>query len=1078
MQDPLDTLSQLRIDSASRICRAPFLLIATLLSLLLCLLPGAAFAKDKSVPLDSTEDIHALSNSEAKSAYPVDFVGVVTYSDPEWGLLFVRDATGSIYVNVHGSAITYPLGTKVRVVGVTGPGDVDPIVERAHIRVLGAGQPPAAEFRSIDTLDTGAVDSGWVMTEGLAHPCDTHWNRICFRLFDGKKLVWVILPQRDGPEALPYLGAWVRVHGVSGVHLDAANRRTAAQIFVNSLRDIDILRPSPANDYAAPVREIREVLAAHSEKQPAPRTHIRGVVTWEGTDQFAVEDKTGTVFVALIRPAAVHRGNLVDVLGFPGTGPYGITLIDAYAQALTAKADPALGKAQAANADQIPSRGWNGMKVVVHGRLTRQESTAAQYTYELQDGDQHFTAILQRRDNARETVVLSNNAMLQLTGVVVLPKQSAGFAKTFLLLVDSPTDIVVMGENGWMTLRRALLILLIMAFCIAIPMLWIRTLRKTVRKQTGIIRDQLENELNMAGKYRRLFERNLAAVFTWRTDGTILDCNPSFARLLGYQNAEQLIGRSYWDFLADPEQRQRLAALTPHAPLTSNEATLLHANNQPVHVLINITPVETPEGMLFETTAIDVTLLKQHQAELQQARDAAIYESLNDPLTGLPNRRFLSEMLSMRLEESRHARRILAVLYVDLDGFKFVNDSLGHSIGDALLVQLANRLRSAVSEDDVVARLGGDEFMVILSRVHSRSHALEIAENLRCEIGGPMCLEGHVLVAAASIGVSFFPEDGTLAETLIQQADCAMYEAKRQGKNRVLHFTPEMGNILQERLQLENLLRGAIARNEITVHYQPEFCLNTQRLIRFEALARWTHPDLGPVAPSRFIPIAEEGGMISTLGSFVMEQACAEAARWPEHFPAPVQVAVNVSSIQFNRRDFTEEVTGILRRTGLPPHLLQIELTESVMLSGLQNTAEGMRRLREMGISLAVDDFGMGYSNLSYLPELPFDTLKIDSSLLRNLGSSVGRDAVKCESMIRTLVGLARNFDMRVIVEGVERAEQLELIRRLGADAAQGFLLGQPIAKPVSQLREMVKNSRNAPAKDLRTNADSSTLAC
>jgi EAL domain-containing protein (putative c-di-GMP-specific phosphodiesterase class I) len=273
-----------------------------------------------------------------------------------------------------------------------------------------------------------------------------------------------------------------------------------------------------------------------------------------------------------------------------------------------------------------------------------------------------------------------------------------------------------------------------------------------------------------------------------------------------------------------------------------------------------------------------------------------------------------------------------------------------------------------------------------------------------------------------------------------------------------MYFTPEIGSLVHERLTLENELRGAIARNEISVHYQPEFEVAGLRLVRFEALARWTHPTLGQIPPDKFIPIAEESGLIVALGAYIMQLACAEAVKWQDILPSPVQVAVNVSSIQLHRKGFVEEVAFTLRQTGLKPELLQIELTESVMLGGALTSAEPMNRLRSMGISLAIDDFGTGYSCLSYLPSLPFDALKIDRSFVRDLGKRP-----ESESMVRTLISLANNIGMRVIVEGVETQEQLELIRIYGANEVQGYLLGHPTPNPIEMFLRPELESQHTP---------------
>jgi EAL domain-containing protein (putative c-di-GMP-specific phosphodiesterase class I) len=277
----------------------------------------------------------------------------------------------------------------------------------------------------------------------------------------------------------------------------------------------------------------------------------------------------------------------------------------------------------------------------------------------------------------------------------------------------------------------------------------------------------------------------------------------------------------------------------------------------------------------------------------------------------------------------------------------------------------------------------------------------------------------------------------------MRQADAAMYAAKRDGKNRVMHYTPEIGIQVHERMTLGNLLRGAVGRREIFVHYQPEFDLTDNRLLRFEALARWKHPTLGMIPPDKFIPIAEESGIIGALGATIMEMACTEAVRWQSMAAQPIQIGVNVSSIQFRHKGFVEELKSILARTGLRPDLLQIEVTESVMMGANEQAKETMNYLRAMGISMAIDDFGTGYSNLSYLPSLSFDALKIDRSFMLNLEFQP-----ETESMIQTLIALAQNLGMRVIIEGVETAEQLALIKSLGANEVQGYFMGRPTPNP------------------------------
>ena len=361
--------------------------------------------------------------------------------------------------------------------------------------------------------------------------------------------------------------------------------------------------------------------------------------------------------------------------------------------------------------------------------------------------------------------------------------------------------------------------------------------------------------------------------------------------------------------------------------------------------------------------------------------------ALNDDLTGLPNRRLLADRLSHALHIAKRAHHEVALLYVDLDGFKLVNDSLGHAVGDLLLRQVGERLRSRVRAADTLARLGGDEFALVLSGEAARREAGVVAAALLEVLTPPFLVEEHEITIGASIGVSAYPENGATPTQLLQQADSAMYAAKRPGKNRTVLFSDELGAAIRERLNLETQLRGAIAHGQIHVHgISRSSTWPRGRLVRFEALARWIHPVLGTVAPGKFIPIAEETGLIIALGSHVMDLACREAVRWQSLGGQGVEVAVNVSSLQLMRDSFVEEVAEVLRRTGLDPKLLQIELTESVMLDGAARVTEVLEELAALGASLAIDDFGTGYSCLSYLPKLPFDALKIDRSFVKDLG--------------------------------------------------------------------------------------------
>lgn len=447
----------------------------------------------------------------------------------------------------------------------------------------------------------------------------------------------------------------------------------------------------------------------------------------------------------------------------------------------------------------------------------------------------------------------------------------------------------------------------------------------------------------------------------------------------------------------------------------------------------------------------------QRRDRLTKLADARLQEQARtDSLTDLPNRRLFTESLSSAIAAARRTGRPLGLLYIDLDGFKLVNDSLGHSIGDVLLCAVAARFKSRVRQSDTLARIGGDEFTIILTTLVTTEDAGVVANSLLDCLTKPFDVEGREISIGASIGISIFDDSQQDSADLLRQADSAMYAAKRRGRNRAEYFSDDLGSMARERLTLENQLRGAIGRGEIYVHYQPEIDLATKRVVRFEALARWSHPELGEITPNRFIPVAEESGLIHALGYYIMELACREAVKWQRSSRTPIEVAVNVSPIQFNSENIIQEIGQILERTGLRPELLQVELTESVMMGSLQQSLEKMQGLHALGVTLALDDFGTGYSCLSYLPDLPFGAIKLDRSFVLKL--TKGSDS---KQMIRSIVDLAHSMRMRVIAEGIETSSQLELVRELGVDEVQGFLLGRPGPDPSFVLNEYAESMSN-----------------
>lgn len=455
-----------------------------------------------------------------------------------------------------------------------------------------------------------------------------------------------------------------------------------------------------------------------------------------------------------------------------------------------------------------------------------------------------------------------------------------------------------------------------------------------------------------------------------------------------------------------------------------------------------------------------ITELERRNLMARKAEATLHSQARTDALTGLPNRRLFTESLAQAVAFARRDKRNLGLLYIDLDGFKHVNDSLGHFVGDQLLCEVAARLNGRIRKSDMLARVGGDEFTVILRSVQGCEDAGAAASSLLQSLSKPFRVDDREIAIGASIGISILDDSHGDATELLKQADNAMYAAKRGGRNRAVHFSCELGNLARERLTLESELRTAMHRGEIYVHYQPEFNLQSNRLVCFEALARWRHPTLGEISPDRFIPVAEESGIIHQLGAFVLEQACKEARTWQTLAPYPVQLAVNVSAVQFNSDSVINEIGTILKRTGFPAELLQIELTESVMMGPVQVSAEKLHKLCALGVTLVLDDFGTGYSSLSYLADLPFKCLKIDRSFVKSLP-----DSPRAFTLVSSLMGLAHNMHMRVIVEGIEEPAQLQRLRDLGADEGQGYLLGRPDGNPSARLQNQHDESLHSAAR-------------
>jgi diguanylate cyclase (GGDEF)-like protein/PAS domain S-box-containing protein len=545
----------------------------------------------------------------------------------------------------------------------------------------------------------------------------------------------------------------------------------------------------------------------------------------------------------------------------------------------------------------------------------------------------------------------------------------------------------------------------------------------------GIARDVTERKASEA-RYRLLFERNLAGVYRTGTDGRILDCNEACARIFGYESREEFLAEDATDFYFDATERERLVQrLRDQKQMSNCEVRLRKRDGSAIWVLENMNLLEND---ILEGTIIDVTDRKHALEQME-------YQAYHDALTGLPNRLLFRDRVGIALAHAKRNGRASVVMFLDLDQFKHVNDTLGHTVGDRLLQVIGARVATCVRAEDTVARMGGDEFTILLADVPDRKGAIAAAQKVLEAIRHPVMIDEHELFVTTSIGMAMFPDDGEDVESLLKNADRAMYRAKEAGRDNYQFAKATRLEKDKGRFAVERSLHHAIDRNQFVLHYQPMVEIATGRVAGAEALVRWNHPERGLIQPEDFIPAAEELNLIVPLGAWVLRTACAQMKAWHDAGHAWLRVGVNLSPRQFQDPELVTTVETILRETGFPPAYLDLEITESTAMQNVEHSAQLLQRLKTKGIRISIDDFGTGHSSLSYLKRFPIDTVKIDQGFVRDLTKD---DA----AIISAVISMARALNLRVIAEGVETEEQLAFLRREECSEMQGFLYSAPLA--------------------------------
>jgi diguanylate cyclase (GGDEF)-like protein/PAS domain S-box-containing protein len=559
-------------------------------------------------------------------------------------------------------------------------------------------------------------------------------------------------------------------------------------------------------------------------------------------------------------------------------------------------------------------------------------------------------------------------------------------------------------------------------------------------------------QAEMALKLReRAIEASANAILILRADGAdypIEYVNPAFERITGY-HADEVVGRGIRAlegsrtnpnsltliYQAMKEQREGNAVLRNHR----KDGSLLWCD-------FYVAPVRDAAGEIshFVAALYDITSMKRYESELE-------FQASRDTLTGLANRVMLHDRLSKAIVQAKEDAQAVWVVFVDLDRFKFINDTLGHRAGDLVLKTLARRLHRSLRPFDTAARLGGDEFVLILPERTGHRLDARCLQAIMDAVAAPVSVEDHSFFLTCSLGVAKYPLDGEDPELLIKHADIAMYRAKQSGRNNFQFYTPAMNEQALERLHIESNLRTALERGEFVLHYQPKVDIGSGRVTGMEALIRWSHPELGMVPPGRFIGLAEETGLIVPIGAWVTRTACAQNKAWQDAGLPPVRVSVNLSARQFAQKNLVQSIAAVLQETGLEPHYLEIELTESLVMTDVDHAIEMLRQLKLLGVKLSIDDFGTGYSSLAYLKRFPIDILKIDQSFVRDIAVDFNDAAITV-----SIISLGHNLKLKVIAEGVETQEQLAYLRHHGCDEVQGYLFSRPLpaAEFEAKLRE------------------------
>jgi len=580
------------------------------------------------------------------------------------------------------------------------------------------------------------------------------------------------------------------------------------------------------------------------------------------------------------------------------------------------------------------------------------------------------------------------------------------------------------------------------------------TLERSLSISSSEIRNLYEEKLqDSETRFRMVLEKtDVISIQGYDREHRVTYWNPASEALYGYTE-EEALGQTLEELIIPPEMREQVRTainnwINDAVTIPSGELTLCKSDGSPVdvfssHILFYNSKNE-PEMYCLD---IDISIRKQYEQKI-------LHQAHFDSLTDLPNRFLSLDRLTQLLIEAERESELIAVLFLDLDDFKKVNDTLGHEVGDKILIKTAQRLTAELRAGDTVGRLGGDEFIVLLSDLNDISDAQPIAENLLAQLRNAFIIDGREIILGVSIGIAIFPWDAKTPSELLRNADIAMYHAKDQGRNTYTYFTNEMNRDVSSRLEMEEQLYTALDNDELEVYYQPKINIITNEIMGAEALLRWKNSLLGNISPVDFIPIAEQTGLIVSIGQYVLTQALNMTAHWQQAYNPQFHIAINLSPRQFRHSKLISFIEKSMKSAGVSAQSVELEITEGLLMGGDKHIADSLLELSKLGISLSMDDFGTGYSSLSYLQNYPFHVLKIDRSFVKDMMFNS-----KNKELVQAIIAMAHGLKFDVVAEGVETEEQFECLKQLNCDYAQGYLFSKPI--PAKEMSKLLKQNMN-----------------